>query len=140
MVTAIDRKGCTLRGLLLSFVFIPVGILLCSTSVYVMVDFSCKGDASLWLVDYPNSERVDQIYTGVRPFGLGATIRVLRSPDSRNVVWRWYMDRNQELSYQGHTSANSFTRVNIQVSTIVGGEGGSRIELTSECHEELVFW
>jgi len=140
MIAAVDRKGCTVRGLLWSLIFIPIGILFCSTSVYVAVDSSCHKDATRWLVDYPNAELVEQTHTGFRPFGLGTTIRLLRSPDRELAVKAWYWDHNTELNQQRIFMADSLATMHITYPIVEDNSEVTWIELRSECLEDYIFW
>jgi hypothetical protein len=135
-----ERRSGGFRGCFLATLGITLGILICTFSVYVAVDVSCTGDAGRWLPDYPGAEVVSQTYSWLRPFGIGETIRVLYSPDSRRDVVNWYADRDQARVDRGDARDGGPALMRWAIVPPANGASGSTIILTSVCSPELRLW
>jgi hypothetical protein len=125
-----ESRPYTLRGCLTGLFFITFAVVVCGGVSFFAIDQKCIGDSTRWLPDYPQATLVVQEYTVLRPFGIGATARVLYSPDDENTVRRWYIDTwgrvGAENSDRGWASPSYF------VSKAEDGAGSS-ITLYSEC-------
>lgn len=129
----------SLRGCLLFLVISLIGVFLCVIVVYAGAEYACERDAKRWLVDYPGSQLVEEEYSWLRPFGIGRTVRTLYTTDARVDVSRWYTEHSIELDQEGKSLEDSYPTMRWRL-TNVPDDGGTSIQLFSECALDLVLW
>lgn len=116
----------------LVILIIIVGTFICLAGLVFTVDNMCFQEAQIWIPRYPNAEVISETYTGSRPFGIGETILVLRSPDSVIDVRQFY----REVRGLQNPNAATQTLGNPRFQLSEDPEGGTRIILTSACASE----
>jgi hypothetical protein len=119
--------GC--RRTLLVCLMIVVGIAVCGSGMFVVVDGRCVSLAGTWIPVYPGSELVSMSHEYLRPFGAGMTQAQYQSSDDENVVRQWYVEHRKALGiFQDGGLANY--RYSVSEAP---DKSGSIITLISRC-------
>lgn len=132
------RKNSIWRTIVTT-VLIIVGIIVCSTSFVVALDFYCRADINHWMPVYPDAELVETQQSGFfRERASGITVQIYYTSDSQATVLDWYADYRRELTTGQYNAANPDAAMRGIATTnrrIVDDPdtGGSFITYYSEC-------
>jgi len=98
-----EQRTTSLKGCLIVSLLMVGSTVLCIFFGYVTADVLCVRHADPWMVDYPDAEVevITQEHSFLRPWGIGATTRVIRVYEDPRVVRQWYRDRHFALDASG---------------------------------------
>ena len=129
----------SLKGTMLSVVAIMIGIVLCTSSLVVVIDLTCRSDINHWMPIYPGAE-VQTVTQGgffrVRASGVSEVIYV--TDDDVLIVQEWYREYRREITRDRYNSADPESAARGMATTsyriVPDKEGdGTRIVQYSEC-------
>lgn len=135
---AARRRTPLPRGCLFGTFAVMFTVLTCTSMLYVVTDLNCAQAADRWLPDYPGAEVVSQTHSWLRPFGIGETTRILRTPDTVSEVDLWYLRSDRQRTANGELRDSNTAWLRWAVDEVESG--GSVIVLVSHCEPALALW
>ncbi len=126
-----DRDGgrTTMRGTLIGVGLIMVGVALLAALAVGVIDRQCAADIDRWLPLYPGAAVVSEQHTFLRSRGMGETALTLHTPDDRQAVSTWYLERTQRQADIDPNRGAATNRLRLEDAPA----GGTLIHLNSEC-------
>lgn len=137
------QKQGSIGRLLFTLLMIVVGVVFCSTSLFLAGDYYCSRDINHWMPVYPDAEVAQVVRTGfIRPRASGITEMVYFTEDDVIDVRTWYREYRRDITRNTVNSSNpnaaargiATTNNSIFASRDENGEdNGTFIRQTSEC-------
>lgn len=111
------RKG-SLKRTLFSTLMIFVGVVICSATGFIAVDFTCRSEIDQWLPIYPDAELVSTDREGfVRVRASGITQQTYYTSDIPNDVRAWYREYRREMTQGQFNAGNSNSAMTSNMAT-----------------------
>lgn len=129
-----ESRGAGRRAAL-GCLLVLVGLIVCGLVTAIAVDTLCYGALTQRVPMYPGAEVVLERHNLFRAFGMGETYVVLRSPDSPDVVSRWYGRTVGPYTREAIRSGDVGFRISRGQRAVTPAEDGmgSEIRLIGSC-------
>lgn len=85
-----ERQAPGCRRMILGTLVVIVAMVLCITTITLVVDKSCVDDMKARLPIYPNATIKLQQHNFLTQFGMGESVMVLHSDEKDDIVREWY--------------------------------------------------
>lgn len=126
----------SIRGTILSMIFIMFGIVACAVTLVLGGDVYCRVDIDHWLPIYPDATLVDNNNRAFfRPRASGITSEVYYTEDDAATVRRWYSEYRREITRNtetGDRAARGLATTDYVINANPDGTG-TFIQTYSEC-------
>lgn len=129
--------------LILTLTLIMLGVIICSSTLFLGGDAFCRRDIDHWMPVYPNSEIVQINNNGfIRPRASGITEIVYFTEDNVIDVRRWYRDYRRDITRDevNNNNPNAAARGLADTTNSIfaaqddnGNENGTFIRQISNC-------
>ncbi|GAB5490790.1 MAG: hypothetical protein Phog2KO_10050 [Phototrophicaceae bacterium] len=112
------RKG-SLKRTLFSTLMIFFGVIICSVTSFIAVDYTCRSEIDLWLPVYPDAELVSTDNAGfVRLRASGITEQTYYTSDSAADVRVWYTNYRREITQGQYNTGNANSAMSPNMATV----------------------